>query len=356
MVPVFRINASRLANRNAAPGRLATVGLLAFGAMAVSACGPVSSSSAPTTVKSAISTTTTPSTTLPVLLSASEASWQLRNPLSRMVLLPAGGNSLAILGGLTAADTSASGIFSLNLANGALTATGVLPAAVHDAAGVVLGSNYLVIGGGSVSTVATVESAPLAGGSGKVLSSLPQPRSDCTAVVADGSVVIVGGYNGSTADPAVLETTDGTSFRQVSTLKVPVRYSALAAAGSSVYVFGGLTVGGSNPGQPSSAVQRIDLSTGVTSVVGSLPLPLEGAMTFVLNGHVYVAGGDTGTGNSLSSSSAVWAYDGGSAFSRAATLPVAVSNAGAAVVGGTAWIVGGEHDGKTTAAVQVLKG
>lgn len=271
-----------------------------------------------------------------------------------MVLLPTINNELVILGGLTASDTSASGIFQLNPANGSLTALGALPAAVHDAAGAVIGSSYLVMGGGSVNTVASVEAAPSKGGNGKVIGSLPQPRSDLSAVSVNGDTVIVGGYDGSTADTAVLATTDGVNYKTVSTLKVPVRYAALAAVGGSVYVFGGLGVGGSTSGQPLSSVQKIDISTGATTVVGSLPEPLEGAMAFVLNGHIYLAGGDTGTGSNLVSNAAVWLFQPGSGFSQKATLPLAVSNAGVAVSGGAAWIVGGEHNGKATAVVQTI--
>ena len=271
-----------------------------------------------------------------------------------MVLLPTANNELVILGGLTASDTSASGIFQLNPSNGSLTALGALPAAVHDAAGDVIGSSYMVMGGGSVNTVASVEAAPSKGGNAKVIGSLPQPRSDLSAVSVNGDTVIVGGYDGSTADAAVLSTADGVNYKTISTLKVPVRYAALAAAGGSVYVFGGMGVGGSTSGQPSSSVQKIDISSGVTTVVGSLPEPLEGAMAFALHGQIYLAGGDTGTGSNQVSNAAVWLYQPGSGFSRKATLPLAVSNAGVAVLGGAAWIVGGEHNGKATAVVQTI--
>ena len=327
---------------------------LASLAIVASACG---SSTAANTGGTKVARSVKPAvtTTFPLALTGSEASWQLENPLSRMVLLPAGSGSLAILGGLTAADTSASGIFRLKLSDGSLTAIGTLPAAVHDAAGAVIGSNYLVFGGGSVNTVASVETAPVAGGNGKVISNLPQPRSDCTATTVGGEAIIVGGYNGSTADASVLATRDALSYKSVSSLKVPVRYAALATLGDSVYVFGGLEVGGPGSGQPSDAVQRIDLATGSTTVVGSLPIPLEGAMAFVLNGHIYLAGGDTGSGSNLKSNAAVWTFQSKAGFKVVATLPFAVSNAGVAVTGGAAWIVGGEHNGRTTAVVQTLK-
>lgn len=277
-----------------------------------------------------------------------------------MVLLPAGSEGLTILGGLTALDTSANGVFSLNLANGTLTPFATLPAPVHDAAGALIAGNYVVIGGGSVNSVSTVEAVPSAGGNGSVIGNLPQARSDCTAVTIGKTTVVVGGYNGTSADPTVLTTTNGSSYKTIASLKVPVRYAALAALGNYVYVFGGLAAEGSNIGQPVSTIEQINLLSGSTSVVGSLPEPLEGAAAFVLNGHIYLAGGDTSTpgGNgstaNLVSNTTVWAFQPGSGFRAVATLPLGVSNAGVAVTGGAAWIVGGEHDGKTTAIVQKL--
>ena len=346
-------------SKSAKPSEYASKSLLGGSAlvafsMVVSACGSAPASQ-PAKRAASNSIAPTPSTS-PVALNAAKATWQLQNPLSRMVLLPAGNNELVILGGLTAADTSASGVFRLDLANGALGQDGTLPAAVHDAAGAVVGSDYMVFGGGSVSTVSSVEAVPSSGGNGTVVGTLPQPRSDCSAVSVNGSVVIAGGYDGSAADTAVLETTDGTSFRQISTLKVAVRYPALAAVGNSVYVFGGLEVGGQNSGHLSAAIQKIDLSTGTTSLVGSLPQPLDGAMAFVLGGNVFLAGGDGGSASNPVSNSLVWHYRPGQGLTQVATLPLAVSNAGIAISGNTAWIVGGEHNGKTTAMIQTLSG
>lgn len=299
-------------------------------------------------------------TTSVQLLSVSEPSWQLQAPLSRMVLLPAGSGKLAILGGLTAADTSASGVFELNLSDGSLKAVGRLPSPVHDAAGAVIGGNYLVMGGGSTSTVSTVEAFSTDAAGSRVIGKLPQPRSDCGALTVGSRVIVVGGYNGSSADPSVLSTSDGVNYKSVATLELPVRYPALAVSGSKIYVFGGMAVSGARAGLPVAQIQVIDLSKGTSSVIGSLPQPLEGAEAFNLNGHIFIGGGDsaqpgsTGSNPNLSSNSTVWQFVPGSKLQPVATLALGVSNAGVAVTGGNAWLVGGEHNGKTTSVVQNL--
>lgn len=275
-----------------------------------------------------------------------------------MVVLPDGSGALAILGGLTAADTSADGAFRLDLATGGLTTIGTLPSAVHDAAGARIGGEDIVIGGGSTSTVSTVEGVPAAGGTGTVIGQLPQPRSDTTATSVGNTTVVVGGYDGTTADPSVLTTTDGSSFSTVASLPVPVRYAAVAAIGSSVYVFGGMAVSGPSAGQPVSTIQRVDIATRTATVVGTLPTPLEGAVAFVLGGGMFVAGGDTVAAGSaaVTSSAAVLSFDPARArLAPAGTLPEAVAYAGAAVSGGVAWLVGGEHDGHVVATVQELR-
>jgi len=303
-------------------------------------------------------------------VTTSEPAWSLPNPLSRMVVLDAGREGLVIAGGLTASDTSASGIFHLDLTDGALTPLATLPEAVHDAAGAVIDHRDVVIGGGSTSTYATVQAVNVAGGTAAVVSNLPQPRSDDSATTVGSTTVVVGGYDGADADPAVLTTTTGTIFSSIGSLVMPVRYGAAAGLGQDVYVFGGLSASGPDRGQPVDEVQRIDLATGATSLFATMPEPLEGASAFVLRGRIFVAGGDSaisGSGAARSSGS-IWAFDPGStgtgprhhravpaSFTLAGTLSEGVSNAGTAVTGGSAWLVGGEHDGTPISAVQQIR-
>jgi len=300
------------------------------------------------------------------------SAWALPNPLSRMVVLSDGSGRVMILGGLTAGDTSANGVFRLDLADGQLTAVSSLPDAVHDAAGAQLAGRDLVIGGGSTSTIAAVQAMATGGGPATVLAQLPEPRSDDSATMVGKTVVIAGGYDGAVADPAVLTTTTGTSFSVAGVLPVTVRYCALAAIGHDVYAFGGLAVSGPRAGLPVSDVQRIDLKNGSAAVVARLPQPLEGASAFVLGGRIFVAGGDTARGSTgaLTSSGTIWAFHQAaptgsvatsgrgaraSAFSAAGTLSEAVSNAGVAVMGSTAWLIGGEHDGTPVTAIQQIQ-
>jgi len=299
--------------------------------------------------------------------------WHIAAPLSRGVLLPGAGGELMLLGGLNG-STSASGVFSLNTTSGTLRPVGNLPVGVHDAVGSVVGGRDVVFGGGSPSTVGTVEA--FSGASGSRLGMLPAPRSDAGAATIGNATYIVGGYDGTKPDPTVLVTTDGRSFRSVASLPVPVRYPAVAAAGGKLYVFGGEAISGTAAGHPVDDIQMIDPASHQASVVAHLPEPLEASAAVVLGRQIYLAGGDstkpqasvagrgttqlapavsaTGAGG-LTTVSTIWAFDPLTKRTAAAGgLQVPVSHAGVAVLGSRAWLVGGESGGTQLTTVQMI--
>lgn len=152
--------------------------------------------------------------------------WQLAAPISREVVVAGSRGRLIILGGLTDGGVSASGIFSVRTGTGSVSSIGSLRAALHDAAGAVLGGRTLVFGGGSSATVAAVQVFPPhgtgTGGARRAMAaaagSLPAPRSDLAAVTIGTTAYVVGGYDGSRPDASVLATTNGRTFRAVATL------------------------------------------------------------------------------------------------------------------------------------------
>jgi len=338
--------------------------------------------------------------------------WKLAAPISRVVVLAGSGTHLVVMGGLTTGNTSSSGIYALDTANGSLNQVGALVGPLHDAAGAVVGGQDVVFGGGASTSVDTVQafpSMPSVGTLGSapavatVVGSLPTPRSDAAGVTVGPTTYLVGGYDGTNPDVAVLATTDGHTFRSVASLSVPVRYPAVTALGGKIYVFGGQAITGARAGEPTSAIQVIDPVRHTVSVAGQLPEPLSGAVAVTLGGHVYVVGGEstapqsstpgigstqigpssssnpgagksgaitdryvTGAGASAhlmastspaatSTVSTIWAFDPTSGrLATAGHLQLPASHAGVAVLGSTAWLVGGESDGAPVSAVQML--
>ena len=235
---------------------------------------------------------------------------------------------------------------SLDPVTGATRAAGRLAQATHDAAGLLLGGRAFVLGGGTASSVATVQ-ALVPGGQAAVTGALSQARSDSTGVSAGPVGYVVGGYDGTRWNPRVLATRDGQHFRVAARLAVPVRYAAAAVAGGRIWVFGGQTAAG-----PTDVIQRIDPATGAAAVAGHLPRPVQGATVIGLQGRIYLAGGVTAQGTSAT----VYRFDPVTArVSVAGELPVPVGYAGEAATGGDGYLVGGEDHGRPVPAVTVFR-
>ena len=313
-------------------------------------------------------------------LAAAEAGllpWHLAAPISREVVTATTGNRLIILGGLLASGASASTVNAIRPATGTARYIGALATPVHDAAVTVIGGRAVVFGGGSQTSVATVQEFSLHGRSGRTrgvtAGSMPTRRSDAAAVTAGSTTYVVGGYDGAQPDAAVLATTNGRSFTTVATLRIPVRYPAVAALGGRIYVFGGQAIKGPHAGAPVDAIQAIDPARHTANVIGHLPEPLAGALAVTLKNELFVVGGDTkvarpvtpGLGTTQlvprrssspsSTVSTIWAFDPATKrLLRAGNLQVPASHAGVAVIGSTAWIVGGESGGALLNSVQMF--
>jgi len=269
------------------------------------------------------------------------APYQLPAAVSREVLLPTLGG-LLIIGGLTRSGISVSTVMDLDPVTGGTRPAGRLAQATHDAAGLILGGQAFVLGGGTASSVPTVQ-AFTPGTPATVTGAMSRARSDSEGVSAGPAGYVIGGYDGTRLDPEVLATRDGLHFRVAARLPVPVRYAATAAAGGLIWVFGGQTATG-----PTDVIQRIDPATGAAAVAGHLPRPVQGAAALSLGGQVYVAGG-AGTGDVLRFDPVT------SRVSAAGELPVPVGYAAAAVTGSTGYLVGGEDNGRPVPAVTIFR-
>ena len=326
------------------------------------------------------------STTATAAVTADVAPWTLRAPIdSEVVLAPpataaggGGGSPLEVFGGSTTSHQPASGVFTLDVSNGTLVHVANLTTVLADAAGAVIGGQAVIFGGATPSVVATVQAIAAAGAhatspvpTATVVGSLPQPRAGAVATTVGATAYVVGGADGTTPDPEVLATTDGTTFSPVASLPVPVAYPAVAAVGTKLFVFGGQALSGAGVGQPVTTVQSVDVRTRRATVVGRLPTALEGAAAVTLGNRVFVVGGDTSSAGSAAVGSAagagtsttpgaqtsgtVWAFDPSHVrLVASGTLQTPVSRAGVAVVGATAWLVGGSSSGAPTSVVQSL--
>jgi outer membrane protein assembly factor BamB len=281
-----------------------------------------------------------------------KASKPLPAPISgeSTVALPAGP---LILGGLDSGEASVSGVFALDAGSGQLHPAGSLTGPLHDAAAAVLGDRVLVFGGGTEASTDEVQALPAPGGkatpgaTASPVGHLPTVRSDLSAVTVGSRAYVLGGYDGTAPIDSVLSTEDGRGFSQVATLPVPARYMATAAIGGEIYAFGGETASGGT----SDAIREVDPRAGTARVIGHMAQPLSHAGALVLGGSIYILGGEAGG----DVSDRIWRFEPASRkLLPAGHLPSPAAGGAATTVGSTGYLIGGKSSNGTTLSSVVL--
>jgi Kelch motif len=274
----------------------------------------------------------------------SAAPWRLNTAVSRPAVF-AEATSLLLAGGLSPTGASSSSITHIEVATGAQDRAGQLAVPTHDAGAATLGSTNFIFGGGTTSSIATVQ-ALTPGTPAAVVASLPQPRSDLAAVTVGRAIYIVGGYNGNTESGTILRSTDGTHFTEFATLPITVRYPAVAVRGATIWV-----MGGEHHGKPVALIQGIDTNSGRVTRLGALPQALSHSAALVIDGNIVLAGGRSPDG---SATSAVVEFGPDSTYGHLiGHLSHPVSDAGAAVVGGVGYILGGQSTTPTSSVSEL---
>jgi len=280
------------------------------------------------------------------MVTATVAPFRLPATLSRAVAYPAG-DRLLVATGLHDGDRSTGTVLAIDPQASTVSVAGRLPTAVHDAAGAALAGTPTVFGGGAATEVGTIQQVDATGRTARSVGTLPVPTSDAVAVAVQKGVVLAGGYDGARTLAQVLLLSAPGSVRTLSPLPVPVRYPAIAAIGTGndqrILLFGG-----ESGGVATDAVQEIDPGSGAVRVVGHLPARRTQAMAVALGGSIFLAGGAAAGTTGAPVFSDVLRYDPNAhSFTPAGTLPYATSDAAVAVIGQTAYLVGGETPTRT---------
>lgn len=252
------------------------------------------------------------------------------------------GNGVALLGGLTAADTSTDTI--LRATAGGSRQTGTLPTAVHDAAAANLGGHVYLFGGGNISQYADIVRTP-ATPAGR----LPAQSSDQNAATIGNTAYVVGGYTGTQWLDTIVAFDPVKGARVVAHLPTPVRYAAVTSVDGVLVV-----AGGSLPnGTASRAVYLWAPGSPRARLAGQLPAPTTHAAGASLHGTAYVLGGRGATIDTPTDR--IVAIDVHRHTVRlAGRLPQPVSDASGAGLAGRILLVGGHTVSGTTDAIVSL--
>ena len=242
---------------------------------------------------------------------------------------------VVLLGGLSAADTSTSGVLHAT-ARGARTA-GSLPAALHDAAAATIGGRTYVFGGGNgIAQLDQIVRAPA-----EPAGHLPQPSSDQSGATIGDTAYVVGGYTGQRwlntivafdtrrGARVVAHLPDGRALRRRRgrerfadhrgrvvagrhrqsrhlrlvagpRARAPDRPASgrddtrgAASLGDVVYIVGGR---GASLDTPTDRIVAVDVRNASVRLAGRLPQPTSDAPAATLHGRILVFGGHTAGG------------------------------------------------------------
>jgi hypothetical protein len=260
----------------------------------------------------------------------------LPEPRSRAVALVFG-HDILVCGGLLASGATTGSIVAVNTQTLNVHSAGKMAFAVHDAGAAQGNGRALIFGGGSAAP-ATVVQRVGPGSPSAIVGQLPKPRADLSAAAIGSEMLVVGGGTPEVYDRTVLTTVDGSHFRSIGNLVLGVRYAAVVVEGTKVYVIGGAT-----PTGDANTIQAVDPASGAVRIVARLPETLSHASAFALGGEVLIAGGR----HAGQPQSGIWSFDPGTGAVRPiGHLPYAVSDAATAVVDGVGYLIGGEGIGR----------
>ncbi len=196
------------------------------------------------------------------------------------------GTRVILAGGLTASDTSSSGVLSVGTSSARVI--GALPVAQHDAPAVGLGTAAYVFGGGDgVRQLDHILRIDPATGHVAIVGRLPAASSDSAAAAIGGTAYLVGGYTGTRWLDTIVAFRPGAPARVVAHLPTALRYAAVAAAGRLLIVAGGSLPDGS----ASRTVYAFDPARHSIARIGVLPVATTHAAAAGVGGIAYVIGG-----------------------------------------------------------------
>ena len=193
---------------------------------------------------------------------------------------------------------------------------------------------------------------PSPAGRWRLLPPLPVPHDELRAATV-GSLIYIGSGLEERRPGAPLTSTDifivfdpqQSTYRRLPPLPRRVDHPALVGVRGGLYL-----IGGYHDGQPISEAFRYSPRTGEWTKLAPLPTARGAPTAAAIGGQIYVVGGSTvyhtNASANVSATDTVEIYDVATGrWSRGPDMPTARHHAGAAVVGGRLYVVGGRRPG-----------
>ncbi len=274
--------------------------------------------------------------------------YTLPAPLRDPAYAALGPGVFALLGGLSAADTSTSEVYAGDLTR--VTQPATLGTAQHDAQAATLLGRVYVFGGGSFSELDHIFSFEPTTFALATAGALPSAQSDVAVTAIGDTAYVVGGYDGINWKNTILSYSPGASSTKLAaTLPVGLRYAAVTAIDGHV-----LIAGGSTPTAASRAIFSFDPKTAKVTRIGTLPQPVTHGELAPLGQFAYLVGG-RGSG-ATSQTARIFAINPETGkVTSAGRLPTGLSDAALLPNGGVLLLIGGlESSGSVSNQVSEL--
>jgi N-acetylneuraminic acid mutarotase len=169
---------------------------------------------------------------------------------------------------------------------------------------------------------------------------MPSPRTEATAVNLNDGVYVIGGFTSDDKNSAIVEMYNATSDpwrTDIAPLPVPLLHASSVSFQNKIYVVGGY-MGNSTP---SDRLYIYDPTTNIWTQSNSMPTPRGSPNANIVNGMLYVVGGDMND----RSLNVVESYNlVANRWTTHTPMPTSRHHAASAVVGGEIYVIGGRLD------------
>jgi N-acetylneuraminic acid mutarotase len=173
---------------------------------------------------------------------------------------------------------------------------------------------------------------------------IPQAADGCKAAVVDGKIYVIGGSQNYQYDPA----TDNWTVK--APMPTPREYFGIAVHQNRIFTIGGYSWNGGNPIYAFSTNEVYDPSTNTWETKSPLPTARQYIQASVVNGEIYVVGGQIGGVNprarTTTTLNEVYNVENDS-WTTKAPIPYGVLGYASAVYGGRIYVFGGVNVGFT---------